>query len=426
MAISSVTGTWEIGVNWPYPKLFFTDYYIMAVAMKGVNLALYDLTNSGNVWTATERFEFSAASGITSIDIAGFNTYAVIVVDKGATKEVYEKNYSTKAVTLTSVATIPGANSCCNHNGRLVLGGLYSTGAPWSGLTACSVAWSDIGSNIMLPGNADGTSDLTAGYAKMPWDENGNGEVFKVLPLGNKIMVYGDKGIASMKQTIIAKYPAMETVPLGTVGVISNYAVAGNNLTHGFVDRNREWNIVTDEGIKKLDYYKYISQLTGEIIVSYEESKRRFYISDGIKCYVYNGVGMYSTHQCVSSIGRYKNTLMGFVLHGTDSKIRLETTPFDAGIQDMKTIESVETGLIYDELMTGKLTTRYDYKGDFTTASYTPLNDRGIFTQKTTGREFKLYLESDYVTGTEFLLSNILTKVKFSDKRNTRGRINAR
>jgi len=423
--ISSITGTWAIGANWPYPKLFFTDYYIMAVAVKGDNLALYDMTNSGNVWTATERVDFGVKSAITNVDVAGFNTYAVIVVNKGATKAVYEKNYSTKAVTLTAVTTIPGGNSCCNHNGRLVIGGLYSTGAPWSGLTACSVAWGDIGSNVMLPGIVSGTSDLTAGYAKMPWDENGNGQVFKVLGLGDQFMVYGDRGIAALRQIVVADKPAINTNHLGKIGVISNYAVNGNDNIHGFVDRDYDWNIVTSEGIKKLGYRNYMSLLTGTISVTYEESNNRFYISDGTYSFVYNGIGMYSTHQCVSSIGRYKNILTGFVKTNADTKIRIETSPFDVGIQDMKTIESVETGMVYettaDKILTGKVLTKYDYKGDFTSADYITLNDRGIFTQKTTGREFKILLEADYEAEATFRFNSLKAKVKFSDKRNSRG-----
>ena len=429
MGISSITGTWEIGDNWPYPKLYFTDYYIMAFALKGSNLALYDMTNSGNVWTATERFEFSAASGITNVDIAGFNTYAIITVNKGATKEVYQKDYVTKAVTLVAVTTIPAGNSCCNHNGRLVVGGLYSTGAPWSGLTACSVAWGDIGSNVMLPGTDLGTSDLTAGYAKMPWDENGNGQVFKVLPLKDLIVVYGDKGIASLRQTLIGNKPAMDTKPVAKIGVVSNYAVNGNDSIHGFVDRDYDWNIVTADRIKNIGYRKFLAALTGEIVVSYEESNGRFYISDGLKCYVYNGIGMYSTNQCVSSIGRYKNVLTGFILDNEDTKIRIETTPFDANANGIKTIEFVESSVVYDtvadEIITGKITTRYDYKGDFTSASYVTLNDRGVFTQRTSGRDFKIYLEADYESGAEFSLESILANINYPDTRSTRRLVDA-
>jgi hypothetical protein len=428
--ISALTGTWEIGVNWPYPKLYFTDYYIMAVARKGTNLALYDMTNSGNVWTATERFEFSAASGIINIDIAGFNTYAVIVVNKGATKEIYEKNYSTKAVTLTAVTTRPAGNSCCNHNGQLVIGGVYSSGAPWSGLTACSVAWSDVGSNVVLPGNVNGTSDLTAGFAKMPWDENGNGKVFKVLSLGDSIIVYGDRGIASLKQTIISGFPAVITEFPAGIGVASNYSVAGNSRVHGFVDTNFDWNLVTKEGVKNLGYRNYLELLTGLIVVSFDESTNRFYISNGIVSFVFNQAGMYSTNQCVSSIGRYKGILTGFVLDNGDSKIRVKTVSVDAGIQDMKTVESVETGVVYitdaNEAVYGKVMVRYDYRTDsFMDGDFVEINDRGIFTSKKTGREFKIVLESDYESRADFRLNDIKLKIKFSDKRNSRGKRDA-
>jgi len=426
MGISATSGTWTIGASgWPYPKVFFTDYYIMAVAVKGDNLALYDMTNAANVWTATEKFDFGVASGITSVDIAGFDKYAVIVVNKGATKEVYEKNVSTGAVTLTAVTTIPGGNSVCNHNGQLFIGGLYSTGAPWSTMTACSVAWGDIGSDIMLPGTVLGTSDLTAGYRKMPWDENGNGQVFKVMDLTEHVMIYGDKGIASLKNSLVGQIHAMQFNHLNTIGIISTYAVNGSSSIHGFVDQNYDWNIVTKEGIKNLGYRRFLSALTGEIIVSYDSSNERFYISDGLKCYVFNGTGMYSTNQCVSSIGRYKEILCGFVKDNTDTKIRFETSPFDAGVQDMKTVESVETGAVYDtvadDVLYGKLATRYDYKGDFVTLEYQQLNPRGEFTQKITGRDFKLFMQGDYEADAIFSLSNVKIKLKLSDNRNTRG-----
>lgn len=424
MGISSVTGTWEIGVNWPYPKLYFTDYYIIAVAVKGDNLAIYDMTNSTNVWTATERIDLGAKSGIISVDIANFDIYTVIVVNKGTTKEVYERNPSTKAITLTAVTIIPGGNSCCNFKGQLIIGGLYSTGAPWSSLGTCSIAWGDIGSNIMNP-----STDIVAGFSKLPWDENGNNSVLKVLPLSDYIIIYGEQGIGSCKPVLVGDKPAMGFKPINNAGVLSTYAVAGDaDNIHGFVDQNYEWNIVTSEGVKNLGYYNYLSTLTGIIVVSYDATNKRFYISDGVKSYVYNNIGMYSTHQCVSSAGVYKKTLCGFVKDNSDNKLRLTTTSFDTDIQDQKTIESVETGLVYnttgDETVSGSLATKYDYKGDFIQTDYVLLNDRGIFTKKLTGREFKIYLEGNYEVGADFQLNNIKVKMKFPDKRNSRGRIN--
>lgn len=429
MTISSISGTWEIGVNWPYPKLYFLDYYIMSVAVKGSNLAVYDMTNSGNVWTATERIDLGAKAGIVSVDIAGFDIYTVIVVNKGATKEIYERNVTTGAITLTAVTVMPGGNSICNYRGQVIIGGLYSTGAPWSSVSECSVAWSDIGSHIMIPGDATSLDkDIVAGYRKMEWDENGNNTVWKVLTLDKAFMVYGDKGLAVMKMTLINNNPAMSYKKLKGYGAISTYAVNGDNKIHGFVNTNYDWCIVTEEGVKVLGYRKEMEKLTSEIVVSYEKENSRFYISDGLLCYVFNEKGMYSTNQCVSSIGMYKSTLFGFFLDNADDKIRIGTTSFDANNQGNKTIESVETGATYetttDEMISGYLETKYTYNGSWIATAETYLNPRGIFTFKITGREFKIILESQYESGAWFKLSNLRAKIKFSDKRNIRGRIN--
>lgn len=431
MTISSVTGTWEIGENWPYPKLYFLDYYLMSVAVKGSNLAVYDMTNTANIWTATERIDLGAKSGIISVDIAGFDIYTVIVVNKGATKEIYERNTTTGAITLTAVTVMPGGNSVCNYRGQVIIGGLYSTGAPWNSVSSCSVAWSDIGSHIMLPGDATSLNkDIVAGYRKMEWDENGNNNVWKVLALGKSFMIYGDKGLAAMKMTLVGKNPAMAYKIIKGFGVISTYAINGDNKIHGFVNTNYDWCIVTEEGVRVIGYRNDMEKLTGEIVVSYEKENERFYISDGILCYVFNEKGMYSTHQCVSSIGMYKNTLVGFFLDNSDNKIRISTTSFDVGEQGNKTLEAVETGAVYqtttDEVITGYIETKYDYKSDWVATPESQLNPRGIFTRKVTGREFKIILESLYESNASFTLNSLRAKIKFSDKRNIRGRLNVR
>ncbi len=433
MGISSVTGTWAVGSNWPYPKLYFTDYYIMAVAVKGSNLAVYDMTNSGNVWTATEKIDLGAKAGIVSVDIATADKYTLIVVNHGATKKVYERVPSTGVISETAVTVIPGGNSCCNLGGQFFIGGLYSTGAPWSSVNSCSVAWGDIGSNIFLPGAVVGTSDLVAGYRKMPWDENGNNDVWKVLTLDDMVIVYGDHGVAALKnKTVGDKYVgyrhAMSMKEFKSAGAISTYAVNGDGKNHCFVDTNYDLNLVTKEGIKNLGYRRLMSAMSGEIVVSYDKARKRFYISDGLVCYVLNDSGLYSTNQCVTSVGDYKGILTAFVKDNSDTKIRLTTTPFDGMAQGNKTVEAVETGAVYDtvadETIEGSLYTKYDYKGDFIQDDWVTLNERGIFTKKLTGREFKVSLRGDYEAGAEFSFNSLMVKLKSSDKRNIRGRYN--
>jgi hypothetical protein len=70
---------------------------------------------------------------------------------------------------------------------------------------------------------------------------------------------------------MVTDKPAMSVSHIGKIGTLSTYAVAGNDKVHGFVDTDYHWNVVTNEGIKNLDYSNYLSLLTGTIVVSYEE-----------------------------------------------------------------------------------------------------------------------------------------------------------
>jgi len=427
MTITAATGIWTIGVNWPYPQMIFTSYYNLAVAIKSDGkLALYELTNTSNVWTAVEKVVLGIATNIKSVSVADFSTYYMLSIEEYITNipdhNLYGKNVSTDAVTLIDIS-LPAAATCCNFQGQLILGQLLSGDSPWKELSPCSVAWSDIGSIDMNPEDY-----VVAGFAVMPWDENGNGKVYKVLPLGKGVRVYGDKGICNLIPYTVERVVGFGVGELETPGILSADAIAGDETVHGYVDSNYDFWITDGEKAKNLGYRKQMLTLTNRILVRYDPQNKRFYISDGVLCYIYNQHGMYSSHQCTSSVGNYKNVLCGFFKNNSDTKIRIASNPTDFGVQGNKTIESVEAGVTYDttadEVMTGSIATKYDYKGDFIQLDYTQLNDRGIFTQKMTGREFKIFLQADYESGAEFSLSSLMAKIKFSDKRNIRGRLN--
>jgi len=427
MTISAATGTWTIGDNWPWPQMIFTSYYNLAVAIKGTKLALYELINTANVWTATEKCELGLLTNVISVSIADFGLYYILavdeVIDDNIDKNLYIKNVSTGNVAELSIADMPTGTTCCAHQGQLIIGGLYAYEAPWEDVTKCSVAWSDIGSVNMNPEDY-----VTAGYAVMPWDENGNGEVWKVLSLGKNVRVYGDQGICNLIPYLVNDTAGYGVSEIETPGIISSDAVAGDELIHAYVDNNYDFWVVTSKGPNNLGYRKQMETLTNRILVRYDSHNKKFYISDGVYCFVFNGKGMYTTNQCMSSIGNYNGITAGFFKDNDDTKIRLVTSSTDFGYQSNKTIESVETGMIYDtdadEVLSGAVSVKYDYKGDFMQLPWITLNERGIFTQKVTGREFKIHLQADYESGADFSFNSLIPRIKFSDKRNIRGRLN--
>ncbi len=80
MSISALSGTWSVGDNWPWPQVFFTSYYILAVAIDGTDLSLYELTTASNVLTATKVARLGPLVRIDSVDIADFGRYYVVAI----------------------------------------------------------------------------------------------------------------------------------------------------------------------------------------------------------------------------------------------------------------------------------------------------------------------------------------------------------
>jgi len=425
MTISSGTGIWTVGANWPWPQAFFTSYYNLVVAIKADNdVSLYELTNAANTWTATERVVIGTKATIVSVDVADFINYYIIAVELTTGKRLFAKNPSTGAVAEIASSTIPVGNTCCNYLGQFLVGGITSTAAPWTSLSPCIVVWSEIGSTGIDPEDY-----VSAGFAPMPWDENNNGKVYRILPLGNSVRVYGDRGITNLKPYTVGKTTGFGVDVVERPGILSKDAIDGDETVHGYIDNNYNWNIATRKKRANTGYSQYLKTMTGRIIVRYDSSKKKFYISNGTYSFVFNKFGMYSTNQCATSVCNFNNIQCGFYKDNADTKIRLATTPFDVGSQGLQTIEAVELGLTYDTttdaIIYGAMSTKYGYNTDFLQLGWMQLNPQRVFTQKVTGNDFKIHMQSDYVTSGSFSLNSLTAKVKFSDKRNLRGRINA-
>jgi hypothetical protein len=101
----------------------------------------------------------------------------------------------TTGVFSTDDGTIfPLAKSICEHRGRLILGGPKNY--PESGKDYSNwVAWSDINNLAFIKTtDLDQARQNLSGYMPMPWE----GNVLKVEPLNDKVIVYGDNGITAL------------------------------------------------------------------------------------------------------------------------------------------------------------------------------------------------------------------------------------
>ena len=442
MAITDAggNGTWTIGNNWPWPKIYFGRNYTLAFVIGlSSELWVYELyCTTGDAWTATAIKSLGAIANIDSVSIADFGEFYAVskfgITSNVAYLDGFLRDPSARIVDLPT-SSVPSFGTCCNFNGQAIIGCIkHSDDDHWGDLGYNSVAWSRIGRfnfRIAPIGDGDVGQDgklwlqPDAGYMNMSWGEWRTGIVHKVKKLGKGVMVYGDGGSSFL-------HPVNEpTVTFGLKdsvgpGVLSANHVAGDENGHISIDQDNELWKVSDSGFEKLGYKDYLDSLTNaDIHISYVPGRQRYYISDGSTGFCLTPYGMYENHQLASSVGLYRGTLAGFFIDSADYKARVETDRFDFNQRGMKTISGIEVGgSFYDAADTAlevSLKYRYDHKSTtFSQTGWVDLNPEGEAVIPVTAPEVKMLLRADDYRET-LNLDYIKPRIKMSDRRFIRG-----
>lgn len=427
MAISATSGTWVIGVNWPWPRMFIIDNYILTFAIDGTNVALFELVNSSNTWTATKICDVGPSATISTISVASFGLYYIIAVT-GTNWERLIERQPMASPGITAVKDIPGdvapcGTAICNYKNQIIIGGLRSNDHRWQNLGSCGVVYGGIGNKVF-----DSKEDASTGFIKMPWDHQRKGKIYSIIKLNDNIIVYGDRGIEELIPFASDVITGFGNKTIYESGILGYNCSCGTDKLHCFIDIDYNLCINNGERIEVLGYKDYMNNLTtSKIIISYEPKKKYFYISDGVYSYVLTKNGLYSTHQCVTSIGCYNNIICGFIKSNSDTYIRGVTTDIDLNVQGFKTVESCEIGVDYvtitDIDLYGRMSVKYAYKDDYTDLDWKLLNPNGIFYQKITGRKFKVGFRGVYDSTGTIKINKMKLAVQFPDNRNIRGQL---
>jgi len=434
-------GTWAIGVNWPYPKVYFGRYYTLALAISVATgqLWVYELyCTTSDAWTATAVKSLGAIANIDSVAIADFGEFYAVSNFGITANTVYMDGFlrdpSGRLVDLPT-ASIPSFGTCCNFNGQAIIGCIKHSGDDHFGdMGYNTVAWSKIGkfdfrlAPLKSDEEYDGSFYINpdVGYKNMEWGEWNTGIVYKVKKLGKGVVVYGDGGRGFL-------YPVNEPVvsfgfkSLEGPGVRYADHVGGNEDEHVFIDEdNSVWRVSADK-TEELGYSDYIDDLiTADIQITHVPGRQRYYISDGVAGFCLTPQGMYSTNQLVSSAGLYRGTLCGFFLDDADYEARIETDVLDFGQRGMKTVSGLEVGgANYDGSSTrieASIKFRYDHiTSGFTQSSWVKLSPEGTAVILVTAPEVKLLARISDYRSTTMTLDYIKARLKMSDKRFIRG-----
>lgn len=330
-----------------------------------------------------------------------------------------------------------GVNTLCNHNGRLVFGGVDISDTPPSTLTDFFTEWLamdhsehvTVGENTTLSMNTLVYSESGGGardvpffafmsmfeYGGTPSDavigiirdriEKGDigfyplkseGDIVRVMQLGSDLAVYTLTGVYLLRYTEIG-YVEQEAL---NIGVRYSGHVGGCEREHLFItQQNDVYRWRAGSAPEKLNYSEFISGMTAAtIVITYDPDEMYFNIANGTKGYTLTLTGLTST-DCImpSSMCRLENYtgLAGTPINeGGTVPTTVITDLFDGGFRNVHQITYVNIAT-YDTNTTGwqvQVGWRMN-KGDaITYESAVTFDDRGKARVNVSGTEFQLKL----------------------------------
>lgn len=452
------------GFSFPFPQL----YRVANKMLLFDESALYEVAVSGNIWTSEELDVYDLYSPANTTDILVGGSWHIAdfgdswMAFNGRTMLLKMNPMAITGLNKKRIYAVNNVNvqSGCSHRGRLVIGGfpnedgLYNRAwmsllDQWKAqfpddyeasesLGSNFVFWSSIGGGDILATFIPTLAELglmgdvgfdssrpiidefykrgDRGFLPMNW----RGSVRCVKPLGKNVVVYGDGGVSVL--TPVADPPTFGRLDLmAQVGVSKRGAVGGDDKIHIFItDDGILWSLDAGLNLKKLDYREYLAELIqSDVVISYNEPKKLFYISGWNKCFVLSEQGMCEVTQLVSSVLNNDGIAVGTGAEYGTMQLEMLTEAIDNGLRGIKRVEFVEVGCTALSGMLGTVLYRHDKSKEFVEAPWKPANKEGVFYAGNSGIEYKIYIKVPFYTTA--IIEYLLPKWQLVDSRFTRG-----
>jgi hypothetical protein len=241
------------------------------------------------------------------------------------------------------------------------------------------------------------------------------GDVLRVMPLGDVVVVYCENGIIALRPA--QQYFGM--IEISPVGIPSKGAVGGNSREHVFVDYNGELHrLGVDLKDQKLGYQEYMSLMdASNVMVSYAGGDKEYYISDGVYGYLLTQNGLCQVHQLPTSVSFVDGQLRGVYSSDGNTTRQVVTDLLDFGIRSFKTISVVELGVSSTAAVETAVDWRSNINGGMIRSTWLTNNPTGFVTPIVTANDFRVCVKCS----ADMDLRYILVRVKNVDKRAMRG-----
>lgn len=433
-----------LSMSWPHPQIMNGEFnkllmnkttiHQMNTASYGTATALsYEATGAAAPATSSNPWELASfqeniwfATNITNL------VFNIPSIGTPATKcEVIQRSGAW------------GVNTLCNHNGRLVFGGIDTSGTPPSTLATVFAQWREmdhsehvtLGENTTLGMNWIMYSEMGGGARDVPffafmsifhkkggatadavpsdavmgliktrmeagdigfYPLKSEGPIIRLLPLGDDLIAYTTSGVYALRYT---ERGYMEQEVLN-IGVRYSGHVGGSEREHLFITQQNDvylWR--AGSGPEKLNYSEFISGMTAaSIVVCHDPDEGYFTIADGTKCYTRTLTG-FSRTDCIipSSLARLQNYtgLAGTPINEAGTvPASLTTDLFDGGFRSVHEITYVNIATAESGTNDWSIEVGWRMnKGDaITWTSPENFDDRGKVRVNVSGIEFQLRL----------------------------------
>jgi hypothetical protein len=277
--------------------------------------------------------------------------------------------------------------------------------------------------SVMDPAYFDSMRRNDSGFMPMTF----RGAVLVLKELGNGVIAYGEDGISALVP-VSSPEPTFGLRKIADFGVFGRGAVGGDENQHVFMDwEGDSWVLeqdtqslhsATNYMLKRIGYKEFFSGFTVPM-VSYDNRRKEFHLASEASSYVLTEQGLGQESQMPTSLFRYKGSLVGVATADESSIAMVVTDVFDFGIRDLKTVTTVELGIITTGDVYVAVDYRYNKADAFTRSAYVKVNKEGFARIQITALEFRFCVGVVYFAGTS--LYSFIVHWQLSGKRTIRG-----
>jgi len=444
--------------TWPFPQLAIEQSQVLLLGETTINA----VDDSADPWTVGSALTFvSFDDPATAATLTGGGPWHFTeglnggIYTNGVDLLVRDNSEAMFGQTRRNRVSSVAVNSVTAHKGRIIYGGFSPTdlwSSEWSAhfekwLTQAPIQidyssqeevgsqfvfWSSIGGGDALwpfdPPDDDRWLDIfernEAGFAPMPW----KGSVYRVLPLGDGVVVYGDRGIAFLRP-ITSPVNSFGIIPIARFGIASRSAAGGSRDAHAFIDATGEvWTLSGGLELQRRGYREYLSAGIGEeFVVSYDSLENEFHLAGYTGSaefdYVLTDQGLGKSYQVPTEIVPYHDDSFAVTTTTSDTYYIANTEVLDFRVRDLKTITTVEVGAEATASKDIEVAVDYRYEKDdsWSRSPWVLVNPQGFARIQMTAVEFRVVVRSIISGNSGFQLDYVNVKWQAVGRRTVRG-----